>query len=142
MPAPVGAGARPGSGAGAGFRAEAGPGFRREAGRGPDAGAGADFGVEADAGAGAAFGRVGGGAPEPESDGADEWCVAGMTAPVRVRRGWADGCGRGGSCLLCREGYPVGYRWSLPTLFGWAIRHFVNYPRVCLHTRLASFHRR
>ncbi len=28
-------------------------------------------------------------------------------------------------------------RWSLPTLFGWAIRHLVNYSRVCRHTRPA-----
>ncbi len=38
--------------------------------------------------------------------------------------------------LWCVRGV---YRRSLPTLFGWAIRHFVNYSAVCLRTRPAPF---
>ncbi|GAA0913854.1 hypothetical protein GCM10009549_27600 [Streptomyces thermoalcalitolerans] len=41
------------------------------------------------------------------------WCLAGMTAPVRVNEG-VGGCLWGGPAEVCLKGY----RWSLPTLFG------------------------
>ncbi|GAA3993763.1 hypothetical protein GCM10022384_46730 [Streptomyces marokkonensis] len=92
---------------------------------------GAETGVaEGSAETGVAEGSTETGAAEDTEGGADEWCVAGMTAPVRVNVGGRMALGR-----WVLRGYVWVYRRSLPTLFGWAIRHFVTYSRVCRHTR-------